>query len=140
MEELYSGKTIIHNGIVQKFENESVTVTISAESACVGCHVKGSCSLSEKKDKTIDIIGHYDVKEGDAVSVMMKQSAGFSALFLGYLLPLIVVLVCMIIFSVMEYPELITGLAAISSLLPYYLILYILRKRIDNKFIFSLKV
>ena len=140
MEELYPGKTIIHNGIVQKFENESVTVTISAESACAGCHVKGSCSLSEKKDKTIDIMGHYDVKKGDSVSILMKQSSGFTALFLGYLLPLIVVIAFMIIFSTLKYPELITGLAAISSLAPYYLILYMLRKRIDNKFIFSLKV
>ena len=140
MKDLYSEKTIIHKGIVQKSENESVTVFITVEPACSGCHAEGSCSLSGKQDKIVDIKGHYNVKEGDPVTVVLKQSSGFTALFLGYILPLIVVITCMIIFAALKYPELTTGLAAISSLLPYYLILYLLRKRIDDKFIFSLNV
>lgn len=140
MKDLYSEKTILHKGIVQKKENESVTVYITAESACSGCHSEGSCSLSGKQDKIVDIKGQYDVKEGDPVTIIMKQSSGFKALFLGYILPLVVVLICMIIFASLEYTELITGLAAISSLIPYYLILYLFRNRINDKFNFSLKV
>lgn len=140
MRDLYSEKTIFHKGIVQKHENESVTVTITSESACSGCHAEGTCSLSGKQDKIVDVKGHFDVNEGDSVTVIMKQSSGFTALFLGYLLPLIVLLSCLIIFTSLKYSEFISGLLAVASLVPYYLILYLLRKRIDDKFNFSIKV
>ncbi|MBK9389144.1 MAG: SoxR reducing system RseC family protein [Bacteroidetes bacterium] len=136
-----SGETTIsHKGIVQKSDNESVTVLITAESACKGCHAEGSCTLSGTEEKIIEVKGSFDVRNGDTVTVMMKQSTGFNALFLGYLLPLVIVITLLILLAIMKYSELASGLLAISSLLPYYLILYLLRKRINDKFIFSLKI
>jgi len=132
--------TISHKGIVQKSDNESVTVLITAESACKGCHAEGSCTLSGTEEKIVEVKGSFDVKSGDTVTVMMKQSAGFNALFLGYLLPLLIVITLLILLAVLKYSELASGLLAISSLLPYYLIIYLLRKRINDKFIFSLKI
>ena len=130
---------IFHKGIVQKTEKNSVTVVISSESACAGCNAEGSCSLSGGREKIVDIQGHFNVKEGDPVIVQMKQSAGFNALFLGYILPLVIILAFIIILSALQFSELTAGLAAFSSLLPYYLILYLLRNKINDKFIFSLK-
>jgi sigma-E factor negative regulatory protein RseC len=136
-----SGETTIsHKGIVQKSDNESVTVLITAESACKGCHAEGSCTLSGTEEKIVEVKGSFDVRNGDTVTVMMKQSTGFNALFLGYLLPLVIVITLLILLAIMKYSELVSGLLAISSLLPYYLILYLLRKRINDKFIFSLKI
>jgi sigma-E factor negative regulatory protein RseC len=136
-----SGETTIsHKGIVQKSDNESVTVLITAESACRGCHAEGSCNLSGTEEKIVEVKGSFDLKNGDTVTVLMKQSSGFTALFLGYIMPLIFVISFLILFATLGYPELVSGLLAISSLLPYYLILYLLRKRINDKFIFSLKI
>jgi len=132
--------TISHKGIVQKSDNESVIVLITAESACKGCHAEGSCTLSGTEEKIVEVKGSFDVKSGDTVTVMMKQSAGFNALFLGYLLPLLIVITLLILLAILKYSELASGLLAISSLLPYYLIIYLLRKRINDKFIFSLKI
>jgi sigma-E factor negative regulatory protein RseC len=132
--------TIIHKGIVKKSDDESVTVIITPESACSGCHVEGSCSLSGKVEKSVIVKGRYNVNEGDNVTVSMKQSTGFIALFLGYVLPLIIVITSLIILVSLRYPELIAGLVSILSLLPYYLILYLFRKRINDNFIFSIKV
>jgi sigma-E factor negative regulatory protein RseC len=132
--------TIIHRGVVKKSDNESVTVVITSESACSGCHAEGSCTLSGKVEKSVIVKGRYMVNQGDSVTVSMKQSTGFTALFLGYLLPLIIVIMSLVLLVAMKYPELIAGLVSISSLLPYYLILYLFRKRIEEKFIFSIKV
>ena len=131
---------IIHKGVVKKTDAESVTVIITPESACSACHAEGSCTLSGKVEKAVIVKGRYSLNEGDAVTVSMKQSTGFTALFLGYLLPLILVITSLIILVSLRYPELISGLLSISSLLPYYLILYLFRKRINENFIFSIKV
>ncbi|MBI5010801.1 MAG: SoxR reducing system RseC family protein, partial [Bacteroidia bacterium] len=80
------------------------------------------------------------VKEGDTVTVSMKQYTGFTALFLGYIMPLLIVLTFLILLALIGYSELIAGLLSLSTLLPYYLVLYFMRNRINDKFIFSLKI
>lgn len=131
--------TIEHEGIVQKSDNKSVTVKISSESACSGCHAEGLCSLSGKEDKIIDILGRYNVTPGQTVTVLMKKSMGYSAVMLGYVVPLILVIALVIILGSMSLPELITGLGSLAVLVPYYLLLWLFRKRINNNFRFTIK-
>lgn len=131
--------TIEHEGIVQKSDNESVTVSIISSAACSGCHAEGMCSLSGKQEKIIDIPGEYQVLPGDLVTVRMKQSSGHTAVFFGYVMPLILLTAILIILISLSAPELIAGLGALAVLIPYYLLLYIFRNRISRKFIFTLK-
>jgi sigma-E factor negative regulatory protein RseC len=131
--------TINHEGIVQKSDDKSVIVSISAASACSGCHAEGSCTLSGKEEKIIEVTGSYNVKPGDTVTIVMKQSMGFAALFLGYVLPLISVVAFLIIFISLNFTELVAGLASLAILIPYYIILFFFRKRINKKFTFTLK-
>jgi sigma-E factor negative regulatory protein RseC len=131
--------TIEHAGIVQKSDNKSVTVIISSESACSGCHAEGFCSLSGKEDKIIDISGRYNVEPGQNVTVLMKKSMGYSAVMLGYVVPFILVIGMVIFLGSMSLPELITGLGSIAVLVPYYLLLWLFRKRINNNFRFTIK-
>jgi sigma-E factor negative regulatory protein RseC len=135
----YSG-TISHEGIVQQSDDKSVIVSITTSSACSGCHAEGSCSMSGKEEKIIKVTGTYNVKPGDNVTILMKQSMGYAALFLGYILPLITVITILIILVSVDIPELVAGLTSLAILIPYYIILFIFRKRIDKKFTFTLKV
>lgn len=130
---------INHEGIVQKIDDTSVIVSISSSTACSGCHAEGSCNLSGKEEKIIEVTGKYNVQPGDKVTILMKQSMGFAALFFGYLLPLISVVTVLIIFVAMKMPELIVGLLSLAILIPYYIILFLFRKRVNEKFIFTLK-
>lgn len=139
MKDSVNSGTINYEGIVQKADDKSVIVSISAASACSGCHVEGSCTLSGKEEKIIEVSGSYNVKPGDTVTILMKQSMGYTALFLGYLLPLIAVVVCLIILISLNVPELTAGLISLAVLIPYYIILYFFRKRINEKFTFTLK-
>lgn len=131
--------TINHEGIVQKTGENSVIVSISATSACSGCHAEGSCTLSGKEEKIIEVTGSYDVKQGDSVTILMKQSMGYAALVFGYILPLVSVLVTLIGLISMKVSELAAGLCSFAILIPYYAILFFFRKRINEKFTFTLK-
>lgn len=140
MENSHDKNTISHPGVVQKSGNESVTVIISSSSACSGCHAEGACSLSGNEEKIIEVKGRYNLMAGDKVEVIMKQSDGFTAVFISYLIPLIIVVTSLIVLLYLRFPEPVAGLLSIFFLLPYYLGIYFFRKKINDRFVFSLKV
>jgi positive regulator of sigma E activity len=131
--------TINHEGTVQRSTDKSVIVSISTFSACAGCHAENSCSLSGREEKIVEVHGNYSVKPGDRVTVVMKQSIGFTALFFGYLLPLISVILMLILLISLNINELIAGLTSLGMLVPYYFILRLFRNTINEKFTFTLK-
>jgi len=114
---------VSHQGVVKEIDSKSVTVQITSESACSACHAKGMCSMSGKKDKTIDIAGNYNLKEGDNVTVQMEKSMGFSAVVLGYLIPFIIVIATLVVFLALKFKESHAGIIALLSVFPYYLFL-----------------
>lgn len=130
---------IEHDGIVANADERSVTVKIVSNSACSGCHAEGFCMVSDKKEKDIIVPGKYTVAPGDCVIVQMKKSMGYKALFIGYILPLLVFLVALILFAAFSVGEIYAGLGALVILIPYYLILWFFRKRIYNNFTFTIK-
>jgi len=132
--------SISHEGIVQKSDDKSVTVSISASSACSGCQVEGSCSMSGKEEKIIEVSGKYNVQNGDKVTILMKKSMGYSALLLGYILPLISVIIMLIVLIGLKVSEVVAGPVSIAILIPYYTLLFLFRKQINKKFTFTLKV
>jgi positive regulator of sigma E activity len=133
-------QTIKHTGIVQKSDNGSVIVVITNKSACSGCHAEGSCTISGKEERLIEISGNYNVSPGDEVTVLMEQTMGFTALAFAYLIPLITVLLSLIILISMNIPELNAGVISLAMLIPYFTLLYLFRNQINKKFIFTLNV
>jgi len=132
--------TIEHDGIVQRSDSQSVTVKIASTTACSGCHAVDYCTLSQTEEKIIDVRGYYDVVPGDRVTVLMKKTAGYSALLFGYLLPLAIMVIMLIILTSLKMTELTSGALSIGSLIPYYLLLFAFRKQINKKFTFTIKV
>jgi sigma-E factor negative regulatory protein RseC len=128
-----------HEGIVQTVDEKHLIVSISTSSACSGCNAEGSCNLTGKKEKIIEVSGRYNVKPGDLVTILMKQSMGYAALYLGYLIPLISVVLCLILLISLKMSELSAGLISLGILIPYYIIIYHFRRQINEKFTFTLK-
>ncbi|MBN2262985.1 MAG: SoxR reducing system RseC family protein [Prolixibacteraceae bacterium] len=130
-----SNKEVTHNGIVKSKTTQGIKVAIVVQSGCASCQIKGSCNMAEQTDKELDIsCDPLLYRVGQRVEVKLKASQGFSALFLGYLLPFFVLLTTMIIASNITQDEGIVGIAAILSLAPYYLALYFFRNKIKKKF------
>jgi len=132
-------ETIQHNGTVEKVEGSSVFVSIKSGSGCSGCHAESICSLAGQEEKIVDVKGKYNVSPGDSVIVLMKQSAGYKAVFLSYLIPLAIVIAGLFILNSLSINELLAGLGSIFLLVPYFLILYIFRAKINRSFTFTLK-
>jgi sigma-E factor negative regulatory protein RseC len=132
---------IEHDGIVQNTDERHVYVKIFAQSACGSCHSKQMCSLSDGKEKIIEI----DTPEaktyasGDAVIVSMAGSSGWKALVLGYVIPFLLLMAALISIIEVTGKELYAGLGAISILIPYYLLLYFFKDNLKRNFEFSVK-
>ena len=131
---------IKHTGFVKEVKGSSLIVNIINQSACSTCHAQGACSVSEFQDKEIEIanVGNLYSK-GQEVTVVFKESQGFTALFYGYILPFVLVLFTLIIAVTISNNELIGGLLALAILIPYYIILYFFRHLLKKIFKFEVE-
>lgn len=131
---------ITHKGIIKKLSDKKIIVGIVNESACASCHAKGTCTAADMKDKEIEI-AHFsgDFHAGQYVQVIGKTSQGFKALFYGYLLPFVLLMTVLIVASAVTGHEGLSGLLALSALLPYYLVLYLFRNKLKRSFEFEIK-
>ena len=133
-------KQVKHEGTVASICDDVMIVRIATSSACSGCAAKSHCMPSENKDKDIRVEGFSgDFVLGEKVKVVMTQSLGFRALCLGYMIPFAVVLVTLLVAYQVTGNELASGLAALLVLVPYYLILKLLNRKITQTFGFTVQ-
>lgn len=137
---MQNAKTIEHKGFIQSIENGLIKVSILAQSACASCHAKGGCSVSDIQDKTIDVYENsHNYKVGESVNVVLEQKLGFKALFLGYILPFIIVLISLIILTITTKNEAIAGLVSLGLLIPYYIGLNTQKEKLKKSFSFKIE-
>ncbi len=135
-----TSSVISHKGLVKEITDSSIIVSIVNKSACSTCHAAGACSVADLKEKEIEIpFYESDYSAGDEVTVLFKESAGFSALFFGYIFPFLIVLFTLIIVFYVTGNEAVSGLLALGMLIPYYITLYFLRHYLKKVFKFELQ-
>jgi sigma-E factor negative regulatory protein RseC len=131
---------IFHEGIIKSIEEGKIVAGIISKSACASCHAGGICSAADLKEKEIEITDwEGDFSTGDKVIIVANESQGFKALFYGYLLPLLLLLTSLIIFTNVLDSEGIAALVSLSLLAPYYLVLYFFRNRFRKTLNFTIK-
>jgi len=131
--------TIEHTGIVQSIDDKHVDVRIETHPSCAGCMATSFCNVSGKEEKVIRALRTVDVNTGDHVMVVMERSMGLRALFLGYLIPFLILISLLILLTSLNVPEFVAGLSAFLSLIPYYLALYLGKEKISRSFSFTIK-
>lgn len=132
--------TITHQGIIDSIALDSINVRIVSASACSACHAKGACNASDMQEKMIEVNpGSKEVKVGEWVTIVSKESMGFKALFLGYVLPFLLVLLTLIIGTLASLKEYTAGLISLAVLIPYYATLYLTKDIIKKSFIFEIQ-
>jgi sigma-E factor negative regulatory protein RseC len=131
---------IIHPGIVDHLEGDKVFVRILSQSACATCHVKGACSMADMEEKLIEVQTPEYLKynPGDNVTVRLKQSLGRKAVMLGYVVPLVILVASIVFFTLALNNEGLAALLSILILVPYYIVLWMLRDKLKKQFSFSL--
>ncbi len=132
---------IKHPGRVIKVDDSELHVQILSMSACASCHAKGYCSAGDMEHKIVDVKNVYEerYKPGDEVTLVLKRTKGSYAVFLGYILPFLVVLISLIVMTQTMDNEGLAGLLSIAFLVPYYTILFRFRHKIKEQFDFMIE-
>ncbi len=132
---------VCHEGKVVGFgtKDSSVQVKILSSSACAQCHARGMCNALEMEEKIIDTVpvSRDPLQIGDTVVVMMEEKMGWKAIFYGFFLPFIVMVTVLFVSYALGSSETRAALYGIGSLIPYYLLLYVFREKIEKDFIFK---
>ncbi|WP_298653931.1 SoxR reducing system RseC family protein [uncultured Proteiniphilum sp.] len=132
---------IEHEGIIEKISGNQVTVRILQQSACSACHAHGTCMAADSKEKLIEIAdfsGRF--RENERVIIEAKESMGHKAVVWAFVLPLIILILTLIFtLSLWNFNETEAAISAMGALIPYYLMLYLLRKKMANSFQFGIK-
>lgn len=118
-------------------EDGHVQVRVVQMAACAACKVASACHASEMKEKLIDVYhcGHR-LNVGDEVTVVASTATAGRALMLGFGYPLILMLVVLIAMQFIGATEGATALAMLGSLIPYYLLIWTMRRRLARQLTF----
>ncbi|MDL2262175.1 SoxR reducing system RseC family protein [Bacteroidales bacterium OttesenSCG-928-I21] len=130
---------IEHIGVVSEITDDSIFVKLEVQSACASCHAKNVCG-ADGNTKIVEINSNdKSYRIGENVNVKLRESLGMKALFLGYLLPFIVLISTLIIFINIGISEGLSAVLAILFLIPYYTILYFLKDKLKKEFDFKIE-
>ena len=134
-------KEIYHDGKIIEITPEFTSVEIISSSACSQCHAKGLCGFSEEESKVVMVptSPYTERKVGDTVTLALKQTMELKAVWISYVIPLIILMILVLSLSSVIDNEVWTGIAAIGGVALYYLVIWLLRDKLKNEFVFYIK-
>ena len=139
-----SKERIEHEVTVIAVDKDYISVEILNKSACAACHAKGVCGASEQSVKVVEVAQDIttlacDFQVGERVNVVMSSSMGVTAIWLCYVVPLIVLMASILILSKCGVGELAVGLVSLGVVAVYYFGVYLFRNKISKIFTFSIE-
>ena len=133
---------IKHSGIVESVDGNCMKVRILQTSACAGCKAAAFCNAAEKKEKVIDIYGTKAMnghKPGDTVVISTNNATGRKAVIIGFGVPLAILVFVLAVAYTITHSEPLSALLSIAALVPYYIIIYMMREHLRRDFTFSIE-
>lgn len=131
---------IKHDGIIESVSGTNVRVRFVAHSACSACHAKGVCSVSDSENKVVDVQSDQTgLTAGDHVQILLAQRLGFRAVWIGYGIPLIILLAVVFTVYGLTGRDGLSALIGLGILAPYYALVFAFRKRITRSMEFRLQ-
>ena len=133
---------ISHSGVIESIEDGCVHVRIVQTAACAACKVAGYCNAAESKEKIVDVFSDDVAKSlavGQSVVVTTSGSVAARALLWGFGLPFVVLVVVLVVVLLLTGDEGIAALSGLGALIPYYILLYLLRDRMREQLAFRIE-
>lgn len=127
---------------MENIDGFRLKVRIVQTSACSSCSVKGHCNASETKEKLIDVYNNKGLmpQVGQKVMIVGATSMGMKAVGWAFGIPFLILLVSLFVsMALTQNDEVASALVSLAMLIPYYVILYLCRKRFSRTFIFTLE-
>lgn len=127
-------------GVVESVNGDIVRVHCVRLSACDTCSASSSCRTVHGKTMYVDVhdteADTYNV--GDRVVVETGTHNGRDAVLLGFVWPLVAFVAVLVIANVSGTSDSVAAFCAIGALGVYYLLLYVMRKRVGRRFSFRI--
>ena len=83
--------------------------------------------------------GFAERKVGDEVQVLTKMTMGLKAVWISYVIPLVILMILILSLSKAFDNELLCGLLAVAGVGLYYFGIWLFRDRLSNEFVFYIK-
>ena len=131
-----SEETISHEGVVTRITDDKLEIKILAQSACATCHAKSACGMGEQAEKTLIVPRPQDKSFAlmQKVNVTMTVKQGNKAALLAYLIPIVLLLAALFACLSLGLGEGWSALVSLAVLIPYYLVLYLKKDRLQQRF------
>ncbi len=122
---------IHHNAVVTAVEGSCVTVRVEQSSACASCAAARMCQSSERREHLLRVEhrGAEALHVDDCVRLVSVSGAEWRSVVLAYVLPLVLVVGVLSAGVGLGIGEGRAALAAMASLVPYYIVLRVTRAR-----------
>jgi sigma-E factor negative regulatory protein RseC len=131
-------ETVQHIGTIERIDPPVLYVRIEQPSACSGCRAGASCPAAEGKSKTVrveDTTGRFAADE--QVLLHGRYGMGMQAILLACVIPMMLIVAALGIAFGLTGNEPISGGIGLSVLLPYYGLIYLIRGKLNRKFVFT---
>ena len=136
-----NNKTIDHEGVVKSITPSVISVEILNKSMCAACHAKSACTMSDMSIKTINVpnLQNESYEVGEEVLIVMKKTLGLRAVWISYVIPLIILMILLLSLPYLNISELGTGLGAVLGLCIYYLGVFLFKEKLAKEFTFAIE-
>ena len=116
-------------------------VRILQTSACAACKVASHCNASESKEKMVDVVCENGAayEKGQQVVVSASRQVANQALLLGFGVPFLLLVGVLFVVLRLSGNEGVAALSGLAALVPYYLLLWLLRDRIGRRVSFQIE-
>ena len=132
---------IKHSGVVEYVSGGRVVVRILQASACAACKVAAHCNASDAQEKLVYVDGADSsaYTPGQTVVVSTSRQVAARALLLGFGLPFVVLVGVLVVVLQLTGDEGLAALSGLAALVPYYLLLWLLRHRVSGSVRFQIE-
>ncbi len=135
-----SSSCIEQKGVIEEIVDGLAKVRISSFEACATCHAKSACGISEGSTRYYEVpVADNEYSKGEPVLINMKRIMGLKATLIAYIIPFLLVITILFLFTWLDADELITGIVSLIILVPYFSGLYLFRNHLRRSFIFTLR-
>lgn len=124
----------VHSGVISKKDNGSLIVSLDENVHCESCRAKSTCGISESGSKEVEISNTDEsFALNEQVNVILKKGLGLKAVFWAYIFPFLLMVLTLMVSSLF-LKEWMAGILSLLILVPYYLLLYVLRNVFKKTF------
>lgn len=130
-------KCVTHEGVVRAVKDGVLSVEVGRATACQLCSSRSRCTMGNGDTVMVDVpAGSGTFAPGDRVQVSLSSGVGRRAVVIAYVLPLLLLVVAVVSFvSFFRCSEIVSIIAAFAVLALYYLVIYILRHRLNHRMV-----